>query len=122
MWKSWKSEHGFSSRDPDLSGKRVPVDNGACSARTGTNGHLHRSLSLCAPSSEDREQVAQKLSLFRREFAEKILIQLVHLTVKRCLKVASASSECHLIYSAVGRMRLALDQSRMLQAIKQPGH
>src|SRR5712664_3066922 len=74
------------------------------------------------PSSEDREQVPQKLSLFRREFPEKILIHLVHLTVKRFLKVASASSECHLIYSAVGRMRLALDQSRMLQTIKQAGH
>src|SRR5450755_3739920 len=37
------------SRDSDLPGKRVPVDHGACSGRTGTNGHLHRSLSLCAP-------------------------------------------------------------------------
>src|SRR6266566_4016500 len=74
------------------------------------------------PSSEDRQQVPQQLSLFRRECAEKILIHLVHLTIKRRLKVASASSECHPIHAAVGRMRLALDQSRLLQAIKQPGH
>ena len=40
-----------SSRDPDLSGKRVPVASSAYSGRTGTNGDLHQSLSLCAPSA-----------------------------------------------------------------------
>src|SRR2546430_4400376 len=110
-----------------------------CSARTSKSPLLSgRSLLLlgfslkppvrvsCArslpPSSEDHEQVPQQLSLFSRECAEKILIHLVHLTIKRRLKVASASSECYPIHAAVGCMRLVLDQSRMLQAIKQPGH
>ncbi|SRR6266571_18768 len=36
---------------PDLSGKLVPVANGAYSARAGTNGDINRALSLCASSS-----------------------------------------------------------------------
>ncbi len=74
------------------------------------------------PSSKCCEQTSQKLPLFRREFTQKILIHLVHLAIKRNLEIASVSSECHSIHAPVSLMRLALNQSRMLQAIKKPGH
>src|SRR5579884_1181067 len=49
------------SRDPDLSGKRVPGEHGTCPARTGANGDLHWSLSLYAPSA-----LYQRASLLSR--------------------------------------------------------